>query len=51
MKFVPGQTVMFDTGRYLGELATVKSIDGESVTVTDNYGDDVKTTVWHLATV
>lgn len=51
MKFVPGQKVIFETGPMLGEFATVKSVDGEDVIVTDACGDDMATYTWRIAPV
>lgn len=51
MPFIPGQKIMFETGPLLGEFATVKSVNGTAVIVTDAYGDDMETWEWRIALV
>lgn len=45
---VPGDKVIFASGSYLGEIGTVKEVNGERVTVTDAYGDDTAVNEWNL---
>lgn len=43
-----GDVVMFDAGPFIGDIVTVKAINGERVIITDAYGDDAETYAWNL---